>query len=166
MEVASARHTAQARRGKVEEIIKRFNANRVRYLLIGGQAVRLEGYPRFSMDWDFYIPGRDMATIDLINSLLHDELDVPLVPLGPLGECFVQTYQTQWGILQFHLAGPGLPPFDQAEQRSVIRLTEDGIPVRCLNLDDLLESKRRAGRPSDASDIEFLERKRALTQTG
>ena len=39
----------------MEEVIQRFNQSAVRYLLIGGQAVRLEGLPRFSMDWDLYI---------------------------------------------------------------------------------------------------------------
>jgi hypothetical protein len=34
----------------VDEVIRRFNASGVRYLVIGGQAVRLEGCPRFSMD--------------------------------------------------------------------------------------------------------------------
>ena len=74
----------------------------------------------------------------------------------------MQTYQTQWGVLQFHLAGPGLPPFDEAERRAVLHPTEDGIPVRCLAGADLLESKKRANRASDAVDIEFLEKKKSL----
>jgi hypothetical protein len=98
--------------------------------------------------------------MEAINRLLSDELDFPLVQLGPRGENFVQTYQTSWGILQFHLIGPGLPPFDEAEKRAVIHMTEDGVPVKCINTDDLLESKRRANRPSDAADIEFLEAKK------
>lgn len=36
----------------MDEVIRRFNNEGVRYLVIGGQAVRLEGCPRFSMDWD------------------------------------------------------------------------------------------------------------------
>lgn len=146
----------------MDEVIRRFNSNKIRYLVIGGQAIRLEGFPRFSMDWDVYIPAKDKTNIEAINRILSDELDVPLVPLGSRGENFVQTYQTSWGILQFHLAGPGLPPFDEAEQRAVTRTTEDGVPVKCLNTDDLLESKRRANRPSDAADIEFLEAKKRL----
>lgn len=47
----------------MDEVIRRFNARGVRYLVIGGQAVRLEGCPRFSMDWDLYIPGRDANNI-------------------------------------------------------------------------------------------------------
>ena len=146
----------------MDEVIRQFNAYGIRYLLIGGQAVRLEGFPRFSMDWDVYIPPRDAGNFDRIAKVLGDELDVPLLPLGPRGENFVQTYQTKWGILQFHLAGPGLPPFDEAESRATEHLTEDEVPVRCLNGNDLLKSKQLTHRPSDAADIEFLERKKAL----
>ncbi|MEI6788283.1 MAG: hypothetical protein WCL49_07365 [bacterium] len=146
----------------MDEVIRRFNEQSVRYLVIGGQAVRLEGCPRFSMDWDVYIPGGDMENIERINQVLGDEIDLPLVPMGSRGQHFVQTYQTRWGVLQFHLTGPGLPPFDEAEQRAVIHVTEEGVPVRCLAGPDLLESKKRANRPSDAVDIEFLEKKKSL----
>ena len=146
----------------MDEVIQRFNEGGVRYLVIGGQAVRLEGCPRFSMDWDVYIPGRDAANIERINQVLGEELDVPVIPMGPRGENFVQTYQTRWGVLQFHLTGPGLPPFDEADRRAVIHLTEDGTPVRCLAGRDLLESKKSARRSSDLGDIEFLEKKQSL----
>jgi hypothetical protein len=142
----------------MDEVIRLFNDNRVRYLVIGGQAMRLEGMTRFSMDWDIFIPN-EAATIEQINSLLADALDLPLVPIGPGGENFVQTYQTQWGILQFHLGGPGLPRFDEAERRAVIRENENGTPVRCLSTEDLLAAKRAANRPEDQADIRFLEAK-------
>jgi len=146
----------------MDEVIRRFNEKGVRYLVIGGQAIRLEGCPRFSMDWDIYIPNRDPVNMERINQILGDELDVPLIPMGSHGENFVQTYQTQWGILQFHLTGPGLPPFDEAERRAVTHQTENGIPVRCLAGSDLLESKKRANRASDLADIDFLEKKKSL----
>ena len=146
----------------MDEVIRLFNSHGVRYLVIGGQAVRLEGCPRFTMDWDVFIPGRDEANLRRINDVLGDELDVPLIALGARGENFVQTYQTRWGVLQFHLAGPGLPTFDEAEKRSVTHMSEDNVPVRCLSGDDLLESKKRANRPADVVDIEFLEKKKSL----
>ena len=146
----------------MDEVIQRFNKSVIRYLLIGGQAVRLEGLPRFSMDWDSYIPPRDLDNIRKINELLAGDIDVALEPLGPKGENFVQTYQTRWGILQFHLGGHGLPPFDDAEKAAVQRATEIGTLVRCLNPRQLLESKRRSGRPQDQSDILFLEEKLGL----
>lgn len=144
----------------MEEMICQFNKHGVRYLVIGGQAVRLEGMPRFSMDWDVYLPPSDLDNMARINKLIADELDVPLLPLGRKGENFIQTYQTRWGIVQFHLGGPGLPPFGEAESRAVTHPTEDGIPVRCMSGHDLLKSKKAANRPEDRQDILFLEEKR------
>jgi hypothetical protein len=143
----------------VDEVINLFNKNNVRYLLIGGQAIRLEGMPRFSMDWDFFVPPRDTANLDKISCLLGNELDVPLLPLGRRGENFVQTYQTRWGILQFHLGGAGLPDFEEAEKRAVIHATETDIPVKCMCGKDLLAGKEKTGRPQDQEDIEFLHKK-------
>jgi hypothetical protein len=142
---------------RIDDLLTAFEKAGVRYLLIGGQAMRLAGMPRFSMDWDFFIPPRDAQNFAVLNSLLESELDAPLVPLGPMGENFIQTYQTCWGILQFHLGLPGVPKFDTAEARATIRQTENGTPVRCLAGPDLLAAKRAADRPQDQADIEYLE---------
>ena len=133
----------------------------IRYLLIGGQAMRMEGMPRFSMDWDFFIPPKDAANFAKINAVFGDLFDMPLEPIGPHGEGFVQTYQTPQGIIQFHLAPPGLPKFDEAERRMVVHLTESGTPVHCLAAADLLTSKLATGRGKDTDDIEFLKIKLA-----
>lgn len=108
------------------------------------------------MDWDFLIPPRDEANFARLNQLLEADLDAPIEPLGPNGENFIQTYQTQWGIIQFHLDLPGIPRFDAAEQAAVIRRTEQGIPVRCLSGSHLLAAKQAANRPEDQADIAFL----------
>lgn len=143
----------------MESVIKQFNRRHIRYLLIGGQAVRLEGMPRFSMDWDFFIPPRDEANIAAINAVLEPELDTPLLPLGPKGENFVQTYQLLAGIIQFHLGGPGLPPFYEAEKRRVQHRLEGGTPAWCLSGIDLLKAKETANRPQDQNDLVFLREK-------
>ncbi len=140
----------------MNELIQQFNAANIRYLLIGGQAMRLTGMPRFSMDWDFFIPPRDEDNFTRLNKFLEQELDAPLIPLGPAGENFIQTYQTRWGVLQFHLGLPGVPHFDEAEQAAVSRKTEQGTPVKCLSGTHLLAAKQAANRPQDQADIEFL----------
>ena len=144
----------------MNELLERLGREGARYVLIGGQAMRLSGLPRHTLDWDLYIPPHDPDNCARINRALGDELDVPVEPLGPRGEHFVQTYQTRWGVVQFHLGGPGLPPFDEALARAVVRRTEDGVAVRCLCDEDLEASKVAAGRPQDAQDIEFLRAKR------
>jgi hypothetical protein len=108
------------------------------------------------MDWDFFIPPRDEDNLRRINELLNEELDAPLVPLGPQGENFIQTYQTRWGILQFHLGLPGVPQFDEAEKSMVMRKDEHGTPVKCLSGVHLLSAKQSANRPQDQADIDFL----------
>lgn len=143
----------------MEEVIRLFNGNGVRYLLLGGQAMRLHGMPRFTMDWDILIPPHDAPNIRRINTLLGSELDLPVVELGPDGQNVVQTYQTRWGILQFHLGAPGLPSFEEVDERRVNLLDENGLPIRCLCGEDLLVTKQAANRPEDQQDIEFLELK-------
>jgi hypothetical protein len=142
---------------RMDDLMAAWDHAGVRYLLVGGQAMRLAGMPRFSMDWDFFIPPRDLENFARLNSLLEEELDEPLVPLGSYGENFIQTYQTRWGVLQFHLGLPGVRRFDEAEQRAVVHRNENGTPVKRLSGADLLAAKRAAGRPQDLPDIEFLE---------
>jgi hypothetical protein len=140
----------------MDEILTQLNVSMARYLLIGGQAVRLFGMPRFSMDWDFFIPPRDIPNFVKLNNLLESEIDIPLTPLGAKGEGFVQTYQTQHGVLQFHLVVPGVRSFEEAEQDSVEKHTELGTPVRCLSPEHMLRAKEAINRPQDAQDILFL----------
>jgi hypothetical protein len=140
----------------MNDLFQSLNAGGVRYLLIGGQAMRLIGMPRFSMDWDLFIPPRDAENFGRLNALLEAELDLPLLPLGMAGENFVQTYQTRWGVLQFHLGLPGVPRFDEAERAAVVRQTELGQAVKCLSGPYLLAAKQAANRPQDQADIEFL----------
>jgi predicted nucleotidyltransferase len=46
-------------------------------------------------------------------------------------------------------------PFERLWARSVI-VTMRGVPVRVAGLDDLIELKRRAGRPEDIADADAL----------
>ncbi len=140
----------------MDELIATFNENEIRYLVFGGQAVRLEGMPRFSMDWDIFIPGKDEGNMRKINELLADELDMPLIPIGPHGENLIQTYQTRWGIVQFHLAVAGIRSFDEAEAHATEHANENGLLIKTFSLDDLIASKEAVGRPQDMADVEFL----------
>ncbi len=144
----------------METLLKRLNDAGVRYIVIGGQAMLQEGMPRFTLDWDIFVPPFDQDNFDKINAVWEDELDMTLEPLDiHTGEGFVQTFQTTKGIVQFHLAPPGLPKFSVVETRAV---THDfrGIPVKYLCLDDLLRSKQTVARDKDSDDILFLTTKK------
>lgn len=143
-------------------LIRLLNENHIRYLVIGGQAMRLEGMPRSTLDWDVFIPRQDADNLRRLNETLAEYLDAPVEALGPRGQNFIQTYQTPWGVVQFHLAPAGLADFDAVESRSVVHAAEDGTPVRCVSGEDLLAAKLAANRPQDQLDIEFLKRRQAL----
>ncbi len=141
----------------MDTILRKLESAGVRFLLLGGQAVRLAGSPRFSLDWDFFVPPRDLQNCARINEALASDLDGAVESLGPRGEHFIQTFQTEGGIIQFHLLVPGLPDFNAAYRRAIKRVTENGTSVLSLSPEDLLLSKRAANRPSDQQDIQFLE---------
>ena len=140
----------------MKELIDQFNESKVRYLLIGGQAMRLAGMPRFSMDWDFFVPPNDLANFEKLYDILGDELREEIIPLAPNGEGFIQTFQTLRGILQLHLLLPGIKSFEQAEKKGLILKGQDEASIRCISVEDLLSAKQAANRPQDQQDIEFL----------
>ena len=46
----------------MEILLKRLNDAGVRYVVIGGQAMLQQGMPRFTLDWDIFVPpGSDAA---------------------------------------------------------------------------------------------------------
>ena len=61
----------------------------------------------------------------------------------------MQTYRTQRGIIQFHLAPAGPPSFDVAEKHVVIHRDESGIEVRCVCGEDNLACKQAVCRDKD-----------------
>ena len=156
----------RSRGNQMEELLKKLNDAGVRYVVIGGQAMLQEGMPRFTLDWDLFIPPFDQANFDKLNAALADELDMSVEPLDvQTGDGFVQTFQTSGGILQFHLSPPGLPKFSTVEARAVVHEFH-GVPVKYLCLDDLLSSKLAVERDKDSDDILFLTIKKQSQQNG
>ena len=140
----------------MEKLLKQLNDAGARYVVIGGQAMLQQGMPRFTLDWDIFVPPFDQENFDKINSALADELDMDLEKLDiATGEGFVQTFQTRAGIIQFHLSPPGLPKFAIVESRA-ITCDYNGVPVKYLNLDDLLSSKQAVAREKDKENRAFI----------
>lgn len=148
----------------MKELLHILEKNNVRHVVIGGYSIQAWGLPRMTLDIDIYIPPKDTENLDRLNQALDHVLDMKIDPMGPHGENFVQTFQTPWGMVQFHLGGASLPPFDEAEARSVRKELEPGFSIRCLSGSDLLKSKLVANRPKDQQDIEFLRELEKLGQ--
>ena len=111
--------------------------------------------PRMTIDWDLFIPPRDLENFRILNAALDEERDIEVVPLGPNGEHFIQTFQTQWAILQFHLGVPGVPSYEEAE-RLAVEVTDGDVKIKRLCGAHLLAAKEKADRPKDQDDLLFL----------
>lgn len=138
------------------DAIRALVAAGVRFIVIGGHAIRYAGLPRMTSDWDLFVPPHDLGNFAKINRALEDESDIVVAPLGPRGENFVQTFQTQWSVIQFHLLLAGVKSFEEAEA-AAIEVQEEGMKLKRLSGAHLLANKRKANRSQDQVDIRFLE---------
>ena len=137
------------------ELLRCFNSFKVRYLVIGGHAVQFHGYLRSAKDLDIFIDtsGDNPAqVVTALRSLGFSGSDLSVnqfsepkkqIPLGGY-------YSTEL------LTSPDGPSFEEAYARRVVA-NENGFSVPVVSRDDLLQQKRKLGRPQDIADIEALQ---------
>ncbi len=145
----------------VLEFLKLLERHRVRYMIVGGEAVIFYGHIRFTGDIDVFFD-RSPANAHRLFSALQDfwKQDVP-------GIDDPSRLQDTGTVFQF-----GLPPnridllndidgidFEEAWRgRTEIRIEHESgsISVAYIGLDDLIENKRASGRPKDLDDLPYL----------
>lgn len=138
-----------------KEFLRLLNANRVDYLLVGGYAVGLHGYPRATVDLDIWVrPNRDNAE-RILCALREFGFDLP--------ELEPTLFTDPRSVVRF-----GVPPFrievmtsiDGVEfERCRAQAAEfdlDDVRVPVISLADLKVNKRAAGRHKDLADLENL----------
>lgn len=138
-----------------KEFLRLLNAHGVEYLLVGGYAVGLHGYPRATVDLDVWVNATPTNAERVLAALRAFGFGAPnLVPrlfIDPLS------------IVRF-----GLPPF-RIEIMTTIDGVEfapcharalacdlDGVVVPVIALDDLKTNKRASGRNKDLADLDNL----------
>jgi predicted nucleotidyltransferase len=137
------------------EFLKSFNDKHVEYLLVGGYAVGLHGYPRATIDLDVWVRP-DLANASRVISALR--------AFG-----FETTSLTQQLFVSLEsLVRFGVPPFRieimtaidgvqfDACHRRAVHFNVDGMSVPVISLADLKINKRAAGRHKDLNDLENL----------
>lgn len=154
-----------------EEVCAALNRSGVRYVVVGGVAVVLHGYPRLTADLDLVVdlaPEQAAAAIDAIVGLGYR----PRLPVDP-GDFADPDVRRGWveerNLRVFSLHDPGDPvadvdvfaehpiPFDELWADSVV-LTVGGTDIPVASIDHLVRLKEEAGRPQDELDIEALRR--------
>lgn len=139
-----------------KEFIQLLNANRVRYLVVGGYAVALHGYPRYTKDIDIWI---EMDPDNVANAIRALEQ----FGFGSLGlqmaDFLVPDQVIQLGYppnrIDLVTTVPGVE-FERC-YASRVEVEIEGVVVNFIDLDNLKKSKRVAGRLQDLADLENLE---------
>jgi len=127
------------------DLLRIFNANHVRYLVIGGYAVVQYTEPRFTKDLDIWI-STDSANAKAVYNALK-EFGAPLTDLSAK-DFSEEGYFFQMGV-------PGTE-FEGCWDRRV-EVDFDDLKVNFISKQDLIVSKRASGRPQDLLDADSLE---------
>ena len=151
-------------------LFKALNDEKVQYIIVGGLATVLHGYARFTADIDLVINLNQAEAEKAIKVITSLGLK-PRAPVDPMqftDENIRESWVNDKNMLVFSFFDPNNPlmvldvfirepfPFDEMIQRAVhMNLGELTVPVCAIN--DLIEMKRKAGRPKDLEDIKYLE---------
>lgn len=138
------------------EFLRFLNENRVRYLLVGGYAVGLHGYPRYTKDLDIWVEASQENAERVIKAI--EDFGFASLELTP------QDFLEPGVFIQI-----GYPPvrIDLLTQPSGVVFAEcyenreqievDGLTIPVIGLEDLRKNKKSAGRSQDLADLEKLE---------
>ena len=137
------------------EFLKLLNAHRVEYLLIGGFAVALHGYPRATADMDVWVARHRENAEKLVLCLREFGFDTP--NLNP--ELFDDPNRiVRMGEAPLRieiLTDIDGVNFEDCASRA-IHQTGAGEIIPIISLDDLKANKRASGRAKDLDDLENL----------
>lgn len=126
------------------------------YLVVGGWAVGFHSEPRFTKDLDVLIGPSD-SNLEMVTRAL-ERFGAPasivqaLRTLGPDEFVFLGVPPVRIDILR---RIDGIDFAQAYARRETIRW--DGVPVSMIGLEDLIESKKAAGRERDQKDLKALE---------
>jgi predicted nucleotidyltransferase len=139
------------------EFIKLLEEEQVEYLVVGGYAVGIHGFPRYTGDIDFFVAVSDRNAAKLLR--VFDAFG-----FGNIGLCsgdflepdFVVEIGREPRKIQV-LTGIDGVAFDDCFARRV-DVAVGGLTVKFIGKDDLIRNKTASARPKDRIDVEELEK--------
>ncbi len=138
-----------------KDFLRLLNEHEVEYLLVGGYAVALHGYVRYTGDMDIWV----LTSPENAGRVVQVLKDFG----APQAEQFLDVL-----LLEKRVIGMGLPPYKIEVVTTIDGVTFeecfanrllveiDGITVAYLSLKDLRENKKASGRYKDLNDLQHL----------
>lgn len=141
----------------IDEFLREASQEEVKMLLVGGGAVNFHGYQRHSADVDFWIATTEENFSKLIRVFRKMGYEIDSFPEKVINK--EQNISIKFSpadlnlelITNFQMGKSFEEAFAESEK---VVIKDRGIyKWNVLNLNDLLESKKRAARPKDLLDI-------------
>lgn len=139
------------------ELLQLLNSKKVEYLVVGGYAVALHGYPRATGDMDIWIALSKDNAHRTVEALREFGFDTPQLK----EDLFLEKEKN------IRMGNPPLrieilTSIDGVEFAECYRnkriVTIDDIDVSFISLEDLKKNKKASGRYQDLADLENLEK--------
>lgn len=148
----------------LKDILRTFNANAVKYLIIGGHAIGVHAEPRTTKDLDLFIRSDPENAQAVFRALA--QFGAPLAGLSPEDFSDGTTYQMgqppeRIDILQ-KIDGVS---FDEAWGNRIEGTIDGVISVCVISREDMIRNKLASGRLQDLADVEKLRAAERATQS-
>jgi hypothetical protein len=138
-----------------KEFIESLNANNVRYLVVGGYAVALHGYVRYTKDLDVWIEPKIQNAQNVLNALIafgFGSLDITADDFLEEGNIIQLGYPPNRIDLITSLNGL---VFENCYPERV-QVEIQGVLIDFIDIENLKTNKKATGRPQDLADLENL----------
>lgn len=140
-----------------KELLQLLNSKRIKYLVIGGYAVALYGYPRATGDMDIWIAISKDNAKKTVEALKEFGFDMPELR----EELFLEKKKNiRMGNpplrIEFLTSIDGVEFTGCYRNKKIVRI--DNIKINFISLKDLKKNKKASGRHQDLADIENLEK--------
>ncbi|MBI2524145.1 hypothetical protein HYW11_02955 [Candidatus Peregrinibacteria bacterium] len=151
------------------EIFQALNDAGIRYLVVGGVAVNLHGYSRFTGDLDLLL-ALEGSNLDRMGTLMEERGFIQRLPVNVRllsDQEQVQKWLVEKGLTAYTFVHARLPQlaidilageslkFDVYDERKTT-ISSWGFPIPVIAIDDLIGMKKNANRDKDVQDIAAL----------
>jgi hypothetical protein len=151
------------------KLFQALNDADIRYLVVGGVAVNLHGYSRFTGDVDI-VMALDTENLDRMGKLMKTHGFTQRLPIDVRqlsDRAKVQQWLVEKGMTAYTFIDPKMPQFSidilageslrfdaYDKNRVLLKAWEVEIPV--VSVDDLIGMKKKANRTKDIEDVAAL----------
>jgi len=157
-----------------EEILRAFQKEKVKYILVGGIAVNLLGSLRSTADMDILVEMSDGNLKKVVTILKKNGYHVkqPVDPIGIADKATRESWIKDKHMKAFNFyKEEGLkevdiiidtPVYFEDAKKDILWIKSGDIRIPVISVNDLIKMKRNTGRNIDKLDIEVLKKVKKL----